>query len=231
MAASNPSNRPAAGLLIMGKSHTGKTTASNFLTQEYGATAWTTAERIKQIAHALLGQTGNLGELLATVLADEGDLAEATYQLLRYAENYEPEPGKPRRLYQDVGQIIRDLSPRTRFCWEEELYSRIMASNARFIVVDGRAKETHHFFCGQLGFASLRLEAPLEVRKQRMLARDGHAADPATFHHQSETDVDELAFDYVINNASDDHEALYAQLRSLMDELRQRFPRLADPAD
>lgn len=206
----------------MGRRATGKTSASQYLTETWGAQAWTVAERIKQISYALVQQTGDLGALLEVVLLDPELRDEASRQLLTYADNYQPEPGnKPIRLLQDVGEILRHLHPRTLYCWEEDLIRRIEANPAPFIVVDARAKESHHFFCDQRDYASLLITAPEAVRQARMAERDEFVVvDPAATQHVSETDVDQLKFHFVINNDQlTDLQSLYTQLDDIVTQL------------
>lgn len=208
---------PEIRLVLMGKMASGKTYASNYLVQEHGATAWTVAERIKQVAHALVDQSGNLGNLLDVIIPDEGQRGEATYRLLQFADYYELEPGKPRRLYQEVGQILRDLAPSTQLCWEEDLERRIKSSPSLFTVIDVRSKEGYKFFCVDRSYTSVRIDAPLEIRKQRLLERDQHAVlDESVFHHQSETDVDELEFDFVISNAENNPQNFIQELEEVI---------------
>ena len=213
---------PHLKLVIMGKMGAGKTTASNHLVEEYGAVSWTIAERIKQVSHALVGQAGDLGSLLQRVTMSPELAEKATLALLRFREGYQEEAGKPRRLYQEVGQILRDLDPRLTLCWEHDLQRRIENSPRRFTVVDIRSKESYGFFCSQ-GYSSLRIDAPLEVRKQRLLLRDHHALiDERLFTHQSETDVDELEFDYVLDNADNESAAFLKRLDELVVKLESR---------
>lgn len=210
-------------LVIMGKMAAGKTHAAEHMVRNHDATLWTISERIKQVSHALIDGTGQLGQLLEVVIP--GHLMhEATVALLAYADRYEEETGKARRLYQDVGQILRDLHPETGLCWEEDLQRRIESSPSTFTIVDIRSKESHAFFVDQQDFASLRIKAPLEVRKQRMQLRDGSVpVDPAVFEHQSETETDHLHADYVINNDHMDEARFFAEVDEVVAQLRLRF--------
>lgn len=220
--ADTPELQPVqARLVIMGKMAAGKTFAQNHLTERYGAVAWTIAERIKQVSHALIGEFGDLGELLRVVLLEPEMQNLATYELLRFADSYEREPGKPRRLYQEVGEILRHLDESTRLCWEEDLARRIDAHPSSFTVVDIRSKESYGFLVGERGFRSLRIDASEAVRERRLLARDKHAmVDRSLFYHQSETDVDELEFDFVIDNEHDDPAEFVKALDALVAQLR-----------
>lgn len=212
------------GLVLMGKRAAGKSFASGRLVSAWGATAWTVAERIKQISHALIDQNGPLGDLLSVVLPEEGLGDEATRQLLRYADTYEPEAGaKPIRLYQDIGEILRHLDPSSLFCWEEDLQRRIEANPSALTVVDLRAKESFDFFVVQRRYSSVLVTAPDAVRERRMAIRDRHViVDPAATGHVSETDVDNLDFEFVVNNDSDDPTRLYGEMDAIVRTVAER---------
>jgi len=205
-------------LAIMGKMAAGKTFASGHLVEQWGGKAWTTSERIKQISHALIDQNGDLGALMEVVIVDPTLQELATRELLRFADSYQAEPGlKPRRLYQEVGQILRDLDPSTRFCWEEDLERRLEATQSDFTIIDIRARESFQYFVEERAYHSLLISAPLEVRHRRMLERDSNAiTDPALLNHVSETDVDSLNFEFVIENEQDDASHLFAELDQLI---------------
>jgi dephospho-CoA kinase len=185
----------------MGKMGSGKTQASSYLAEKYGASTWTVAERIKEVSHALVDQSGQLDVLLHAVVPDAEHRRAAVYELLRFSDGYQLESGKPRKLYQEVGQILRDLHPTTRLCWEEDLERRIQVVASKLTVIDVRSQEGYKFFVQDRGYIALRIDAPLSVRKRRLLERDTFAVvDQAVFDHQSETDVDALSFDVTIDN-------------------------------
>lgn len=214
-------------LAVMGKMASGKTFASSHLVEEWGGKAWTTAGRIKQIAHALVDQSGDLDGLMGVVIIDPDMRELATHELLRFAEGYQPEPGtKPRRLYQEVGQILRDLHPSTRFCWEEDLERRLKEAPSPFTIIDIRARESFQYFVEERNFVSLLISAPEEVRRRRMMERDSRdVSDPTLLNHVSETDVDSLKFDFVINNPEDSPQQLFAELDQLVYRLIERAGR------
>ena len=217
-------------LAIMGKMASGKTFASSHLVNQWNGRSWTVAERIKQISHALVDQNGDLGALLEVVVIKPELIDLATRELLRFADWYQPEPGdKPRRLYQEVGQILRDLHPDTKFCWEEDLERRIKAYPNPLTIVDIRAKESFAFFVGERNYASMVITAPEEIRMQRMLTRDNHAiTDPKMLHHISETDVDELEFEFVVHNKDDDPTKLFTELDRVVRLLAEREGHVPD---
>lgn len=214
-------------LAIMGKMASGKTFASSHLVGEWGGQAWTTAERIKQISHALVDQSGDLDSLMEVVIIDPDMRELGTHELLRFAESYSPEPGtKPRRLYQEVGQILRDLHPSTRYCWEEDLERRMQEAPSPFTIIDIRARESFKYFVEDRDFVSLLISAPEDVRRRRMQERDSRdISDPTLLNHVSETDVDSLEFDFEISNPEDDPKKLFSELDRLVNQLIDRAGR------
>jgi dephospho-CoA kinase len=201
-------------IVIMGFMGGGKTTASNHMHTEHGAKVWTSAERIKQTACALMdrpmaedGVRYQLRPLVDIVFPDRRDLQDlAMARLADFRGGYTPEPGsKPRTLYQEVGEIVRRLQgDETAYCWEEELERRIAMYPARFTVIDVRAAESHHFFCDLRGYESWLVEADESVRCQRIRDRDGYYPTHEQLSHPSETDLQRLVFDQYIDNSGDD---------------------------
>lgn len=201
---------------MVGQMATGKTSLSNYLQEQYHATAWTVAEMIKRISHALVDQNGDLESCLIRVFPDETDRKQVFQKLLIFASNYEREGGKPRRLYQEVGQIGRDINS---YCWEEELVQRIKKSPSDFILVDDiRSKEGFGFFTDR-DFKSIKLIAPLEIRKRRLLKRDGFVPDDSVFTHVSETEMESFPTDYVIENTQDNLVGPVKELNQIINEL------------
>lgn len=209
-------------LLITGKMGAGKSSASDYLCERWGATRWTRSESIKQLSHALTDQVGDAEALLEALLPDSVQRDAARRDLLRYIAGYTPEQGKARRLYQDVAQILIDVSP---LVFEEELLRRIRRAEkdepatAHFSVVDDvRNLGAFQFFAAE-GYLSLRVEADEAVRRARILARDGYLPSEETFRHQSETELDGVPHDFVIVNDAHERGHLERELDLLIDRL------------
>lgn len=210
-------------LLITGKMGSGKSSASSYLREAHSATCWSRTETMKALAHALAFQAGDVDELLASLLADADAQARVRRQLLAYAATYEPEPGKPRRLYQDVVQILIEEDP---LCFERELLARIKAAETQSpggfsLVDDVRNRDALRFF-GERGYQSLRIDAGDAVCRRRMMARDGYLPDESTFAHPSERELDAEPHDFCIVNDADDWVELHRALDEVIAALRQQ---------
>lgn len=205
-------------LLITGKMASGKSHASEYLERRHGATRWSRTELMKPLAHALADEAGDLDDLLGRIFHDEDERADVRRELMSYIASYEPEDGKPRRLYQDVVEICQRKDP---YCFEVELEGRISHSlGSDFVIIDDvRVLEAFDYFT-ERGYTSLRINASEAVRKRRMLKRDGILPAEETLNHISETALDGVAHDFVIVNNDDDFEVFFAKLDRLLVALR-----------
>lgn len=196
----------------------GKSFAANYLEKEHHASRWSRTELMKRLAHAVADHIGSPDELLERIFPDPAQRAEVREELLSYVAHYEPEPGKPRRLYQDITQICQDHDP---LCFERELDARIRAcGEGEFSLIDDvRSKAAFDYFT-ERGYRSLRIEAPEEVRLARMLRRDGSLPPKETLEHPSETELDGVPHEFVIHNESSDVEDLYRALDEVLAEIR-----------
>ena len=91
-------------MLLTGSMGSGKSFISAYLTREHGAVRWSRTELMKRLAHAMVDHLGDADAILAQLFDAEDDCAQVRQELLAYANAYVPEPGKPRRLYQDITQ-------------------------------------------------------------------------------------------------------------------------------
>ncbi len=203
-------------LVLMGKMAAGKTMASELLAARHHATTWTPAARIKQVSAALLA--GDVTPVLEEMFPGRADLVAVTEAALTaFAGTYAREKGKPRYLLQAVGDVVRDAHPDTALCWEEDLERRICATDSPLVVVDIRSVQSYEFFVGRRGYVPARVDASEATRRRRLQARDTHVPiDPAVFVHPTETAVDTLHFEHIIDNDTDDTAALAAQLDAVV---------------
>ena len=84
---------------------------------------------------------------------------------------------------------------------------------------DVRSLASFEYF-GSRGYRTLRIDAPESVRLERMMSRDGYLPARETFEHPSETELDGVAHEFVIDNASNDLDLLYGSLDRLVETLR-----------
>jgi len=205
-------------VLLTGSMGSGKSFISSYLTRKHGAMRWSRTELMKRLAHAIADHIGDADDILAKLFAAEDERAQVLAELLAYMDTYAPEPGKPRRLYQDITQICQDHDP---LCFERELAQRIESVGvAGFSLIDDvRSRDAFDFFAAHR-YITVRVEADEKVRRQRMLDRDGYLPSEATFAHPSETELAGAAHDYCINNDGDDADELYARVDELVARMR-----------
>jgi len=205
-------------MLLTGEMGSGKGVASDYYAREYGAVTWSRTELMKRLAHAVADHLGDIDEILAKLFSDSEERRDILAELIAYAKSYVPEPGKPRRLYQDITQICQDYDP---YCFERELAERIDgAGDHDFTLVDDvRSPEAFRFFADR-GYVTVRIYADENVRRERMLERDGYLPDEETFHHPSETALRDVPHDYVIDHSVDDYDAYYRDLDALIAKVR-----------
>lgn len=204
---------------LTGEMGSGKGFISDYLALEHGAVRWSRTELMKRLAHAIVDHLGDADAILAKLFYAEDDREEVRSDLLAYASSYVAEPGKPRRLYQDITQICQDHDP---LCFERELAQRIDAVGVcDFSLVDDvRSLDAFEYFA-ERGYVTVRVHADEAVRRRRIHERDGYTPSQATFEHISETALRDIPHDYVLDNSKDDPSEIYQILDELILTLRQ----------
>lgn len=196
-------------LLITGKMGAGKGFAAARISNRYAATRWTRTELMKRLAHGLVDMSDDPDVILKRLFPDNDQRDEVVDDLLIYTNSYQPELGKPRRLYQDITQICQEHDP---LCFEVELADRIAKTKSEFSLIDDvRSKAAFNYFA-DLGYQSLRIDATEEIRKQRMLTRDGYLPSEDSYKHSSETELDDIEHDFSIENNDEDLDIFYKNI-------------------
>lgn len=173
---------------------------------------------MKRLAHSVGHGIGSTDELLERLFDNEAERDDVRRELLDYEAP--EEQGKPRLLYQQVTEIIQSHDP---LCFEHELLKRIEDSGASgFILIDDVRSLAAFEYFSEHGFKSVRINAPEDVRRRRMLSRDGHLPDEASFEHSSETDLDDVRHDFDIYNTSDDPADLYRAIDDVVAQIGLR---------
>jgi dephospho-CoA kinase len=202
--------------MITGKMGSGKGFAAARFNHKYGANRWTRTELMKRLAHGFVDHSDMPDEILNRIFADPEHRNEVRNELLDYAAAYQPEPGKPRRLYQEVTAICQQFDP---LCFEEELAQRIEASQAQFNLIDDVRSRAAFDYFADLGYRSLRIDCPEEVRKERIMARDGYLPAEEAFLHPSETELDQVTHDFSVVNSGADLNNFYSELDAVYEAL------------
>lgn len=127
-----------------------------------------------------------------------------------------PPEGKPRELYQKVGDQMRAIDPH---CWIRALRKRIAEDRKTWsgpmVIDDVRyPKEVVAF---QDEFVPVLIETAYDVRLERLRQRDGHV-DEAVLGHGSERGVDEIKAMFQVYTLSNNGsiEELYQSVNELL---------------
>jgi len=127
--------------------------------------------------------------------------------------------GKPRKLYQTIGQEFRKHDPDV---WVkaldrnmQHLIKREGASN--FIITDVRQLNEYEYL-KEKGFTVIKVEANDEIRKERIML-SGDVFEAEDFYHETETTVDLIPYDYLITN-NDTLESFMEQIYFIHEELK-----------
>lgn len=205
-------------LLITGKMGSGKSFAADYLVSRHGAQRWSRTELMKRLAHAVVDHSVPPDPILERIFTEPNEREEVRSELFEYGATYMIEPGKPRRLYQDVTEICQEFDP---LCFERELMQRIESSPAAdFCLIDDVRKLSAFEFFASSGFDTLRIETPEKLRLERIMNRDGYLPSEETFAHSSETELDQVKHQFTIENDGDDLPAFYKSLDDLVASLR-----------
>jgi hypothetical protein len=210
-------------LMIIGKMGTGKGLAADYVTERHGAYRFTRSELMKKVCFALVNGLGSLDGFLERLYPGDVETQDKLRDdLLRYAAHYVEEPGKPRKLFQEVTDLVLGYNP---LAYDQELAQRIStlkpdgAETPIYLIDDVRSLEGYQYY-HDLGYCSLRMDADLSVRRLRMLRRDGYLPSLETFNHPSETALDGIRADYTIQNNGDEPTGVYLEIDSMIQDLR-----------
>jgi dephospho-CoA kinase len=173
-----------------------------------------------------IGITGKMRsgkDTLAKYFIDNDEANQIAFGdgIKRVARAYFPQivaKGKPRKLYQDIGQQFRQIDPDV---WVKDL-DRTMVNlmdlgETNFVISDVRQMNEYHYL-KQMGFTIIKVEAEDEIRKERIL-RAGDVLNPEDFYHETEVAVDQIPYDYLISNNTTMQDFL-DQIYYVYDELK-----------
>lgn len=93
---------------------------------------------------------------------------------------------KDRKLLQELGTYCRS---KDKFIWIRKVLDNI-SKDKKYVVTDCRRKSELDA-CVALGFIPIFIEADMDIRRQRLIDRDG-SYDEATFYHEAEQEIRDL---------------------------------------
>lgn len=185
---------------------------------------------LKHIKIALTGKMRSGKDTVYGILKDEfktpslGDKQVTQYtfgsRLKYFAHELFPDElskGKPRKLYQEFGQLMRQIDPNVWINKVDEKVRRRVKYASYFnkegdasivsIITDLR-QPNEYKYCRDNGFYIIRINASDKTRMARMKA-DGDNVSLGDLKHETETYVDSYDVDYEINNDSLSSSSIY----------------------
>ncbi len=173
---------------------------------------------------ALVGKMRSGKDSVAKFFIDNANAKQIAFgdEIKKVAREYFPEivaKGKPRKLYQVIGQIFRSFDPDI---WVKGLDKNMRIAYVKgarnFVVTDVRQLNEYEYLKRE-GFTVIKVEADDELRKER-IAKSGDTFEPADFYHETETTVNDIPYDYLITNNTT-LEDLNEQIQFIYDELKE----------
>jgi hypothetical protein len=202
-------------ICISGRMGAGVSYAATYFETAHGAVRWSRTELMKRLAHAVVDQVGDLEDILVRLFADPAERSAVRDDLLAYQPPLES--GKPRQLYQEITEICQSYEP---LCFDIELEHRIEDAQRRFLLIDDiRSRDAFEFFTN-LGYTSVRIEAPEALRQARITRRDGYLPSSAVLTHSSETELDYLQHDFTVFNLGSNAQAFAHELDIIVTQLQ-----------
>jgi dephospho-CoA kinase len=126
--------------------------------------------------------------------------------------------GKPRELYQEVGQYFRTIDP---LVWIKYLDNNMeihkLYGQENFVISDVRQMNEYEYLKAE-GFTIIKVEAEDEIRKKRIIA-SGDQFEEKHFYHETELTVDTLPYDYLVTN-NDTYDSFLDQIKYVYNDLK-----------
>lgn len=180
---------------------------------------------LKHIKIALTGKMRSGKDTVYGILRDEfeapslgkAQVDQYTFggRLKHFAHELFPDElskGKPRKLYQEFGQLMRQIDPNV---WINQVHKEI--SQAEVVdehdsivvsIITDLRQPNEYKYCRDNGFHIIRIKASDETRMARMKA-DGDNVSLGDLKHETETYVDSYDVDYEIDNDSLSSSSIY----------------------
>ena len=118
-------------------------------------------------------------------------------------EEYFPEQeGKPRELYQKIGQSMREIDPDVWVNYLDDVYHWNENSHHRMtkgIILTDVRQPNEWQWCREQGFTVVKIDCPLELRIERAMAA-GDQFNVGDMFHETEQYIDQLPADITVTN-------------------------------
>ncbi|PFB17040.1 hypothetical protein CN399_08775 [Bacillus cereus] len=173
---------------------------------------------------ALVGKMRSGKDTVAKFFIDNEDANQIAFgdEIKKIARRYFPEivaKGKPRKLYQVLGQEMRKIDPDVWVKALDRTLTNLMGyGETSFVISDVRQLNEYHYL-KEMGFTVIKVEADDELRKERIY-QSGDLFEPEHFYHETETTVDDIPCDYLVTNNTTLAD-LYDQIIYIHNELKE----------
>lgn len=214
-------------IAISGKMCSGKTTVAKLLQQEYDYSRLFFAEELKTLCKDIANynrayssglEIESRKPLMEVICQDieritdsEEEFAMAMTQVLEIMEDYkdvtyydptsDKKTDRVRQMLQDVGTERMRNNVNDKI-WVNALEKQILHTEKPKIVVDDLRNENEFAMLRKRGFVTVRLNISKETQIQRLKKLYGRYNE-SKLSHFSETQLDYIAFDYVIDSDQD----------------------------
>lgn len=131
-----------------------------------------------------------------------------------------PSADRDRVRLQKLGVAVRDIHADTWANLLEDRWHEAHHGACSRVVVDDCRFPNEWWMLRELGFTIVRIDAPTETRKARLM-NNGKWGGEESLEHVSETALDDFVPDYVVENAGDPQTLADALARILNMEVRQ----------
>lgn len=153
---------------------------------------------------AVTGKMRSGKDTLAKYFIDNDNSNQIAFAdgIKRVARNYFPQivaKGKPRKLYQDIGQQFRQIDPDV---WVKDLDRTLVnlmdLGETNFVISDVR-QMNEYTYLKQMGFTVIKVDSHDEIRKERII-KSGDVFKVEDFYHETEKAVEQIPYDYLVSN-------------------------------
>lgn len=179
----------------------------------------------KPLLIALTGQARSGKSTAAAYISYKYDLERLSFsrEIKRIAEKLFPymlDGGKPRSLYQKIGQKMREIDPEVWIKQTEEWIAfEERYKDYKGVVIDDLRQPNEYKWAREKGFSIIRINANEDTRIKRANIA-GDRFDTKDMHHETELYVDDFEVDYEISNDGKPLEDLHAEIDAIMEDLK-----------
>lgn len=176
-------------IALTGKMRSGKTSAADFLFMNYGFRQVSFGDALKRVANDLFEDSPLY---VSEDITESCPFSDSGARVIGSK--------KPRKLYQDVGTVLRQLDPDVwirQVATTIEVYEDSRSTNG--IVIDDLRQPNEYEWARDNGFTIIRITSDEDARIDRIKARgDDYVA--SALSHETETHSDGFDVDYEICN-------------------------------